>query len=588
MAAVPGPVVSLDEVLAGISSPTRSEQQFLAGFGVEALPAEPSAVVSWTDRGEGHSLTADGDVFSAFSGVSSRMPADGSAGDPFVVGEEAISSSGLSSGVATPTVDLPDDSQDIPAGQVDRAVDPPATPELSSQAAAYILQRMSEMAIVGTPLQTILTAAVEAPSQIVAEAAVASPAEEVAVPVAESAAEPMAVDSAPEAPKIAARTVDADAREMPTIFPNQVGSVPLCVKCNLEVDPFKGRLERKVGGRAAFKCGACNVKHVQLCGIFGHWPTVECEDLSEEAVTKFWATPTKTKADVEKLVTEQVVMRFIQLKRTKNAGTYLPISVYQTQGFPVDRILAYCKDTIECPVLGTLYKVRLHSDELETIEEACKSKIYEMKQRGQEQKAARRVSLASASSATPALQDAGEAPSDRLLLTRRRRRSFSSESSGERQQRKAARREAREEEANKAKATNAKLETKRLAAEEKAVLKETRAAEQQALKVFKKTKADAARCVAKLNIVMPNVAKELFGPNIEHVAEFARLELKAASEKLHVLFREVSAKQMEAKPSPISMTLEDMTAFIKLAVMKAKVVNDFLVTVRKRRAPAAS
>ena len=87
---------------------------------------------------------------------------------------------------------------------------------------------------------------------------------------------------------------------------------------------------------------------------------------------------------------------------------------------------------------------------------------------------------------------------------------------------------------------------------------------------------------------MPNVAKELFDPNIEHVAEFARLELKAASEKFHVLFREVSAKQMEAKPSPISMTIEDMTVFIKLAVAKAKVVNDSLVTVRKCRAPAAS
>ena len=247
MAAVPVEVLSLDEVLAGISSPTRSEQQFLAGFGVEALPAEPSAVVSWTDRGEAHRLTEDGDVFSAFSGVSSRMPADGSAGDPFVVGEEAISSSGLSSGVATPTVDLPDDSQDIPAGQVDRAVDPPATPELSSQAAAYILQRMSEMAVVGTPLQTILTAAVEAPSQIVAEAAVASPAEEVAVPVAESAAEPMAVVSAPEAPKIAERTVDADAMKCRQSFQIKLDQFRCVSNATSKLIHSKGGLNAKSG-----------------------------------------------------------------------------------------------------------------------------------------------------------------------------------------------------------------------------------------------------------------------------------------------------------------------------------------------------
>ena len=104
--------------------------------------------------------------------------------------------------------------------------------------------------------------------------------------------------------------------------------------------------------------------------------------ISPEAVTEPWATPTKNKADVEKSVVQQVVMKFIERKRVKNAGTYLPISVYQTQGFPVDRILAYCEDTIEDPVLGTLYKVRLHSDETETIEEACKNKIYEMRQRG--------------------------------------------------------------------------------------------------------------------------------------------------------------------------------------------------------------
>ena len=80
----------------------------------------------------------------------------------------------------------------------------------------------------------------------------------------------------------------------------------------------------------AFKCPECKTKHVQLCGLFGHWPPKEMEDLSPQTQITFWATPTKNKADVEKLVLLQVVTKFIERKRVKDRGIYLPISVYQT------------------------------------------------------------------------------------------------------------------------------------------------------------------------------------------------------------------------------------------------------------------
>ena len=99
---------------------------------------------------------------------------------------------------------------------------------------------------------------------------------------------------------------------------------------------------------------------------------------------------------------------------------------------------------------------------------------------------------------------------------------------------------------------------------------------------------DAARVVAKLNVVIPSISKELHDPNVADVATFARAELVTAATRLTELFHEASEKQSAARPEPLSMTIDEITAFIKLTQAKAKNVSDLLVAVRKAKAKNAS
>ena len=117
-----------------------------------------------------------------------------------------------------------------------------------------------------------------------------------------------------------------------TFFPKQVVPEPMCSKCGQRVDPFKAKLVKKVTESTAFKCQFCNTKHVQLCGIFGHWPVKEFQERSPEEQQQFWAGKTKGKKEIDDSVMEHIVRTHMERLVAKDDGDYLPIGVYKTRG----------------------------------------------------------------------------------------------------------------------------------------------------------------------------------------------------------------------------------------------------------------
>ena len=172
-----------------------------------------------------------------------------------------------------------------------------------------------------------------------------------------------------------------------TYFPKQVVPEPMCCKCGQRVDPFNTRLVKKVTEPAAFKCQFCNTKHVQLCGIFGHWPVKEFQEQSPEEQQKFWAEKTKGKKEVEDSVMKHIVRTHMERLVAKDDGDYLPIGVYTARGFEPDLILKHCKDKVFEEDKGWCYKVRIHGDSKHTIDELADKKMLDMKNRGRKRKA---------------------------------------------------------------------------------------------------------------------------------------------------------------------------------------------------------
>ena len=142
-----------------------------------------------------------------------------------------------------------------------------------------------------------------------------------------------------------------------------------CGKCRQEVPAFRAQLTGKSSG--SWKCNGCNCRITQLNRAFGSWPPPEFCTLSSEAQASFYRSAHSlvdskkvtnlAKATLEKIFTQ----RFIE----SSGGSYLPLSVYQQQGYDSGKIEKDCHDYLEHPVLGRVYRVAILSKLTENANE---------------------------------------------------------------------------------------------------------------------------------------------------------------------------------------------------------------------------
>ena len=138
---------------------------------------------------------------------------------------------------------------------------------------------------------------------------------------------------------------------------------PLCGKCGNEVDPFRAQIKSKSSaGNVRWQCNTCNSKTVSLSRSFGRWPLPEFQELSKDDQMHFWreiAVPGVGLQKMKSLLVERVVRARTDKVEASISGSWLPLSVYQAQGYDVERIVANCTgaNVKENPILGTVYRV---------------------------------------------------------------------------------------------------------------------------------------------------------------------------------------------------------------------------------------
>ena len=155
---------------------------------------------------------------------------------------------------------------------------------------------------------------------------------------------------------------------------------PLCVKCGFEVDPFKCQLRTKCGG--VFTCNLCHTRGSMLSKKWPGW-SAEFKLLDAEQMQTFWREAGKVSngQQLSNALIQTLVNKRVDTVRAKLSGTWLPLSVYERQGFDIADIESKCQDKKEHPILGMTYRVQLAELGRESCEEVHRVQVLKNLQR---------------------------------------------------------------------------------------------------------------------------------------------------------------------------------------------------------------
>ena len=91
-------------------------------------------------------------------------------------------------------------------------------------------------------------------------------------------------------------------------------------------------------------CKPCVAKRTLLSQMFAGWPISAFTELSAEQQTLFWESShaCPSKGALHTLVVKDITSHRVDIKLWRNADTFLPLSVYATQGFNTTKIEQNC------------------------------------------------------------------------------------------------------------------------------------------------------------------------------------------------------------------------------------------------------
>lgn len=133
-------------------------------------------------------------------------------------------------------------------------------------------------------------------------------------------------------------------------------SAPMCTSCNEACEP--------TDMVSRWRCRKCNFVRSYMSRTFGSWPNDGFRDLSAAEQQLFYRDAKKARSDKEllKSIASRTLSRtHSEIEKASRGGTYLPLSVLESQGYDVTTIVAKCKDTKDHEYLGTCYNLNLVS-----------------------------------------------------------------------------------------------------------------------------------------------------------------------------------------------------------------------------------
>ena len=155
------------------------------------------------------------------------------------------------------------------------------------------------------------------------------------------------------------------------------GHDPVCTRCGHHVDTCAPgvRLARK--HPPEWQCQKCSSKCVMLTRMFGKWPVPEWTGLTEEEQHEFFRSTESTKKSLGRAMTEVIKKTLTEESRDSKGGKFLPLKVWENQGFDPEHVKAKGKYEWH-PVLGDTYQVMIHKDSREQVETLARQQVIKM------------------------------------------------------------------------------------------------------------------------------------------------------------------------------------------------------------------
>jgi len=190
------------------------------------------------------------------------------------------------------------------------------------------------------------------------------------------AAEPEATGTG-EGP--APMVADVVAGQLVVAGPDLDAAALFCSACKGPLLPGPHRMTEKM--RRSYKCPVCNKRSTQLSRVFGGWPPKIFKSLPEEFQTKIWndLKAVDGSARIEKFIVDTLVRKHTEIEETICGGEYLPLSAYKKRGYNTKDIETNCKNRLEDPVVGLVYKLDIKSGWSKTVESMVRTELYKTK-----------------------------------------------------------------------------------------------------------------------------------------------------------------------------------------------------------------
>ena len=396
---------------------------------------------------------------------------------------------------------------------------------------------------------------------------------------------------------------------------------PYCTKCGYDVDPCSPGVRLTSKNPPSWKCNRCNSKHVALCRAFGRWPIDEFLELSADEQQKFWQESDTGAKGVKGLVEKYIAEKHVSVELARLEGPYLPLSVWQQQGYDVS-LIEKSAAREEHPILGTVYQVKIKTTGMEKRKELIREHMSRLLQKAMDIKASKDMPMDTNNKDEPidVKRDTPKANVKRDVPKAASKKNgvveedsdgsedeastiddsdSSSESSSESSDSSSEKKKSKKHRKNNKKASKksnkkgskktskkkskrgSKKESKKEAKERQKEEARQREAAKEEKKRVGKIRSDASRAVAKLGGLIQQIEDLMNHPATKRTPKFAVAKLQEAYKHAKTMNDEARDKLKESSPHPLSFTINEVSEMHKAALEAWKLAKQYVETAKK-------
>lgn len=322
--------------------------------------------------------------------------------------------------------------------------------------------------------------------------------------------------------------------------------------------------------------------------LFGTWPIDEFKALDEETQKKFWQEAGGNREGLKKTVENLLIRRVVETQFASEAGPFLPLSVWATQGYNTADIEARAPMELH-PVLGPTYQVSIKSSGREKTDSLIREQMVRLLQKGKKSAASSSggpVSLPGEGSLDHGEdEEQGTEGSDEASTVSS---SVSSSDSSVKKKKKRKSKKSKKSNKNKKQSKTDKREKDKKDQDKQQDAKKQRlllekADRSRALKI----RTDCTKALAKIAPVQLFLEELLKHPKLSHAPSFAVKKAKGMLKKLNDLDCEARDQLKSKENREVSFTLPGLIVITKEAMETKCLLEGMLDAVSKHAANEA-